>query len=85
MAKKQLNYIVYSKEKISPQSFIDFWQPKLNESDKKKITIEEFMDIANEVNGLTNLEIIWSSYDDFEKETYKSEYESKNLPYIKPG
>lgn len=85
MATVQKNYIVYSKEKISPESFINFWQPKLNESDKEKVTVEQFMDIENAVTGMKNLDVIWSSYDNYEKEKYINEYKSKNLPYIKPG
>lgn len=75
------------KYNVEPQTFIDDWQKGLGPDtpEAQKLTVPEFMDVVNEVSKISNLDAIWATYDDWEKEKYKNEYSSKNLPYIKPN
>lgn len=81
------NYILETYEQTTPKAFIEYWQFKIDPKNKEsvKLTVEQFMDIVSGNNGLSNIETIWATYDDLEKEQYKNEYSSKNLPYIKPA
>lgn len=81
------NYILETKEQTTPKAFIEYWQFKIDPKNKEsvKLTVEQFMDIVSGNKGLSNIETIWATYDDLEKEQYKNEYSSKNLPYIKPA
>lgn len=81
------NYILETKEQTTPKAFIEYWQFKVDPKNKEsvKLTVEQFMDIVSGNEGLSNIETIWATYDDLEKEQYKNEYSSKNLPYIKPA
>lgn len=85
MIKQKLkNYVLTIYEEISPEGAISLWQQKLPK-DMEKMSIAEFMDVASDANGVTNLNAIWAQYDDLEKKKYEDEYNAKNLPYIKVG
>mgnify|MGYP001136224422 FL=1 len=75
------------KYNVEPQTFIDDWQKGLGPDtpEAKKLSVPEFMDVVNEISKISNLDAIWATYDDWEKEKYKNEYSNKNLPYIKPN
>lgn len=81
------NYILETKEQTTPKAFIEYWQFKIDPKNKEsvKLTVEQFMEIVSGEKGLSNIDTIWATYDDLEKEQYKNEYSSKNLPYIKPA
>lgn len=81
------NYILETKEQTTPKAFIEYWQFKVDPKNKEsvKLTVEQFMEIVSGEKGLSNIDTIWATYDDLEKEQYKNEYSSKNLPYIKPA
>lgn len=85
MIKQKLkNYVLTIYEEISPEGAIGLWQQKLPK-DMEKMSVAEFMDVASDANGVTNLNAIWAQYDDLEKKKYEDEYNAKNLPYIKVG
>lgn len=75
------------KNNTPPKTFIEDWQKGLGPDtpEAKKLTVQEFMDVASQVTGITNRDAIWATYDDLEKEKYKNEYANKDLPYIKPN
>jgi hypothetical protein len=81
------NYILETKEQTTPKAFIEYWQFKVDPKNKEsvKLTVEQFMEIVSGEKELSNIDTIWATYDDLEKEQYKNEYSSKNLPYIKPA
>lgn len=53
-------------------------------SDAKKYTEKEFLAVKNE-KGISNLDIIWGTYDKSERVEFKSDYDSGILPYVKSG
>jgi hypothetical protein len=65
------------------QDFIDVWQ-KVVPTGKKKYTPSELLKVKNE-KGVSNLDIIWGTYDKEEQVKYKSDYDSGTLPYVKQG
>lgn len=81
------NYELTTEKQLTPESFISFWQFKIDPKNKEsvKLTPEQFMDIVSERTSRSNIDEIWATYDDLEKEKYKNEYSSKKLPYIKSG
>lgn len=81
------NYILEAREQITPKAFIEEWQFKIDPKNKEsvKLSVGQFMEIVSGKNGLSNIDAIWATYDDLEKEQYKNEYSSKDLPYIKPA
>lgn len=81
------NYELTTEKQLTPESFISFWQFKIDPKNKEsvKLTLEQFMDIVSERTSRSNIDEIWATYDDLEKEKYKNEYSSKKLPYIKSG
>lgn len=65
------------------QDFIDIWQ-KAIPTGKKKYTPSDLLKVKNE-KGVSNLDIIWGTYDKEEQVKYKSDYDSGTLPYVKQG
>lgn len=65
------------------QDFIDIWQ-KVIPTGKKKYTPSDLLKVKNE-KGVSNLDIIWGTYDKEEQVKYKSDYDSGTLPYVKQG
>lgn len=65
------------------QDFIDIWQ-KVIPTGKKKYTPSDLLKVKNE-KGVSNLDIIWGTYDKEEQAKYKSDYDSGTLPYVKQG
>lgn len=65
------------------QDFIDAWQ-KIIPTGKKKYTPSDLLKVKNE-KGISNLDIIWGTYDKEEQVKYKSDYDSGTLPYVKQG
>lgn len=76
-------YPLESYQQAKPEDFINYWQ-KILPSGKKKFTPSELMKVENG-KGITNLDIIWGTYDKEEQVKYKSDYDSGTLPYIKQG
>ena len=76
-------YPLESYRQAKPEDFINYWQ-KILPSGKKKFTPSELMKVENN-KGVTNLDIIWGTYDKEEQVKYKSDYDSGTLPYIKQG
>lgn len=65
------------------QDFIDAWQ-KIIPAGKKKYTPSDLLKVKNE-KEISNLDIIWGTYDKEEQVKYKSDYDSGTLPYVKQG
>lgn len=65
------------------QDFINVWQ-KYVPTGTKRYTPFDLMKVKNE-KGISNLDIIWGTYDKEEQNKYKSDYDSGTLPYIKQG
>lgn len=65
------------------QDFINVWQKHVP-TGTKRYTPSDLMKVKNE-KGISNLDIIWGTYDKEEQNKYKSDYDSGTLPYIKQG
>ena len=65
------------------QDFINVWQKHVP-TGTKRYTPSDLMKVKNE-KGVSNLDIIWGTYDKEEQNKYKSDYDSGTLPYIKQG
>lgn len=65
------------------QNFINVWQKHVP-TGTKRYTPSDLMKVKNE-KGISNLDIIWGTYDKEEQNKYKSDYDSGTLPYIKQG
>lgn len=65
------------------QDFINVWQKHVP-TGTKRYTPSDLMKVKNE-KGISNLDIIWGTYDKEEQNKYKSDYDSGALPYIKQG
>jgi hypothetical protein len=65
------------------QDFINVWQKHVPIG-TKRYTPSDLMKVKNE-KGISNLDIIWGTYDKEEQNKYKSDYDSGTLPYIKQG
>lgn len=65
------------------QDFINVWQKHVP-TGTKRYTPSDLMKVKNE-KGISNLDIIWGTYDKEEQNKYKSDYDSGMLPYIKQG
>ena len=59
------------------QDFIDAWQ-KIIPTGKKKYTPSDLLKVKNE-KGVSNLDIIWGTYDKEEQAKYKSDYDSGTI------
>lgn len=82
MDAQKVTYQQVTSAYMTVQAFVDNCKRGLP-TKTTPLTVAEFFDYLDENDN--NLNRIWMQYDKEEQQKYKSDYDSKNLPYIKSG